>query len=304
PALLRYLLTRARAVTLVVELEGAVLGSVVMVWRKNSPQGHLYSIVIDPALQGRGLGGRLLAAAEGAVARRGARTVALETRVDNAAAIALYERRGYRRTGLLRRFYADGADALQMRKHLETTLPAVVRLDVPFYPDGRQPGCASSGRACLAMAIEHHRPGGGPLLSASTPAAHAFEAPLRLALEARRRGCLVRAVVPPAQGNGDRRLAREASEAGVMTSRYEHTVQDVAAALYEGAVPMTLTGHCPLHPGATPHWLVVTGLDQRSLYVHDPFGGPSAGAGHAPIAREAVAGAASAGLVTVGRVGG
>jgi ribosomal protein S18 acetylase RimI-like enzyme len=46
------------------------------------------------------------------------RVDALEVRVDNVAAIRLYERRGYEVVGVTDDFYEDGSDALRMRKRL------------------------------------------------------------------------------------------------------------------------------------------------------------------------------------------
>ena len=47
----------------------------------------------------------------------------LEVRSDNPAAIALYERRGYRRIARLPGFYEDGADGWRYVKVLTTVTP-------------------------------------------------------------------------------------------------------------------------------------------------------------------------------------
>jgi len=51
-------------------------------------------------------------------ARRGAVAVFLEVRADNPPAQAMYERFGFRRLGLRRRYYEDGTDAITMVKDL------------------------------------------------------------------------------------------------------------------------------------------------------------------------------------------
>lgn len=51
-------------------------------------------------------------------ARRGAVSVFLEVRADNPPAQAMYERFGFRRLGLRRRYYEDGTDAITMVKDL------------------------------------------------------------------------------------------------------------------------------------------------------------------------------------------
>ena len=49
---------------------------------------------------------------------RGAARAYLEVRVSNAAAIALYESRGYRKLHVRKRYYPDGEDAYAMSKRL------------------------------------------------------------------------------------------------------------------------------------------------------------------------------------------
>ena len=83
-----------------------------------STLARLYSIATAPAARGRGLGATLLAAAEDAARARNCRALRLEVRVDNTAAIALYERAGYRRIGRYREYYEDGEDAWRYEKAL------------------------------------------------------------------------------------------------------------------------------------------------------------------------------------------
>ena len=97
-----------------------VLGSALVLFRRGSALARLYSIAAAPSSRGRGIGARLLAAAEDAARARGCRAIRLEVRVDNAAAIALYERAGYRCIGSYTDYYEDGADARRYEKSLAT----------------------------------------------------------------------------------------------------------------------------------------------------------------------------------------
>ncbi|MEI7035241.1 GNAT family N-acetyltransferase [Fulvimonas yonginensis] len=96
----------------------ALLGSALVFFRTGSVRARLYSIATAPAARGRGVGAALLDAAEHAAWARGCRAMRLEVRVDNAAAIALYERAGYRRIGGYPAYYDDGADAWRYEKVL------------------------------------------------------------------------------------------------------------------------------------------------------------------------------------------
>lgn len=87
------------------------LGSIVLFFRRRSTVARVYSLATRPEARGRGIGAALLRAATAAARRRGCRVLRLEVRTDNAAAIALYERLGYRRFGTWPHYYQDGADA-------------------------------------------------------------------------------------------------------------------------------------------------------------------------------------------------
>jgi len=79
------------------------------------------TIAVAPRGRGTGLGQRLLAELEVRAAARGAASVMLEVRADNAAALALYDRSGYALLSTRRRYYQPGdVDALVLRKLLPT----------------------------------------------------------------------------------------------------------------------------------------------------------------------------------------
>ena len=98
-----------------------VVGYALIAFRKSSKKARLYSIAGDPEYRlgsGRGLGRLLLAACEEEAARRGAESLVLEVRADNARAIALYEAQGYVKFGTLADYYEDGAAAVRYEKRL------------------------------------------------------------------------------------------------------------------------------------------------------------------------------------------
>jgi ribosomal-protein-alanine N-acetyltransferase len=74
------------------------------------------TIAVSRVAQGRGVGSALLDALVAEAARRGATTLLLEVRADNAPAIALYTSRGFERIAVRRRYYQPGdVDAHVMR---------------------------------------------------------------------------------------------------------------------------------------------------------------------------------------------
>jgi len=94
-------------------------GSAVLFFRKRSRVARLYSLATRPESRGLGVGAALLQAAMATARRRGCRVLRLEVRTDNAAAIRLYERAGFRRIGAYRRYYQDGAGAWRYEQPLD-----------------------------------------------------------------------------------------------------------------------------------------------------------------------------------------
>jgi ribosomal-protein-alanine N-acetyltransferase len=75
---------------------------------------HIMNVAVDPVLQRHGIGTALLERLLEQV-DDGAAQLTLEVRPTNPAAIALYERFGFRSAGIRRRYYQDnGEDALIM----------------------------------------------------------------------------------------------------------------------------------------------------------------------------------------------
>ena len=97
---------------------GAITGSAVVLFRRNSNSARLYSIAVDAGHAGHGLGRALLEAAEGAARGRQCATMRLEAREDNRAAIGLYRAGGYQPAGRATNYYGDGCAALRFTKPL------------------------------------------------------------------------------------------------------------------------------------------------------------------------------------------
>ena len=91
-------------------------------------EADVQTVAVAPHAQGRGVGGVLVRALVSEAARRGASSLLLEVRADNAAAIALYHRHGFVRIAVRRGYYQPaGVDAWVMRlrplRDAGTTLP-------------------------------------------------------------------------------------------------------------------------------------------------------------------------------------
>jgi [ribosomal protein S18]-alanine N-acetyltransferase len=114
----RHFLTSPHASLIVAEEGGKFAGYVLVLYPPRSKAARLYSIAVAPHIGGRGIGPKLLAAAEETAKRRRRRTMRLEVHERNTRAIARYEKSGYRLFGRHHEYYDDRGHALRFEKPL------------------------------------------------------------------------------------------------------------------------------------------------------------------------------------------
>src|SRR5690348_12894165 len=97
---------------LVLTVNGKIVGyGVIDHWEDHE---HLISIAVDQNSRRKGFGERILVELEKRSSRQ--KTLKLEVRQSNIAAIQLYSKRGFVKTGLAEGYYSDGEDAIIMEK--------------------------------------------------------------------------------------------------------------------------------------------------------------------------------------------
>ncbi len=115
-----FYMRRPGSFTLVAEAEGVpgngVLGFIVAETRRKS--GHIITIDVVAEARRAGVGSALLRAAEDQLLRAGVVAVALETPVNNEAAIRFYKQKGYFVEKTVAGYYSGQMDALVMTKEL------------------------------------------------------------------------------------------------------------------------------------------------------------------------------------------
>jgi ribosomal protein S18 acetylase RimI-like enzyme len=300
----RHLLTRGHALTLVAQNDarpgGAVVGYGMLLFNEGTSLGRLYSFAVDPAGRGQGLGQRLLDACEQAALDRDCVTLRLEVRPDNAAAIRLYERHGYRRFGVHEDYYEDHAEALRYEKELAPHLKPD-RVPVPFYQQTLDFTC---GPAALMMAmkaidssLQLNRKLELRLWRESTTvfmtSGHGGCGPYGMALAAWQRGFDVEvfvndegALFVDSVRSPDKkvviRLVQEdfldqLRALPVPLRRGTASLDRLQAEFIAGGIPIVLISSYRIYREKFPHWVVVTGFDERYVYVHDPFVDTDAG---------------------------
>lgn len=291
----RHLLTRANAAVLVAETaDGTVLGDVVLLFSRGTATARLYSIAVDSAARGRGVGRVLVEAAEAEAWRRERAWMRLEVRKDNTASIGLFEARGYRRFGEYADYYADHMDAWRYEKAIDARLkPQLAR--VPYYRQTLEFTC---GPATLIMAMKALDPALEPdrtlelrLWREATTifmtSGHGGCGPFGLALAAHRRGFGVEVIVSDpgvqmidsvrdAEKKEVMTLVQADMEAEIMARgipvHYRGmSVAEMETSFRAGAVPIVLISSWQIYGEKSPHWVVINGFDEHFVYAHDPY---------------------------------
>jgi ribosomal protein S18 acetylase RimI-like enzyme len=114
---LAFYMRRPGSFTLVAEDQGGVIqGFIVAETRRKT--GHIITIDVIAEARRDGVGSALLLAAEEKLRLAGAVAVALETPVDNDAAIRFYKKKGFFVEKTVAGYYSGQLDALVMKKKL------------------------------------------------------------------------------------------------------------------------------------------------------------------------------------------
>ncbi|MFV8817801.1 peptidase C39 family protein [Haliea sp. E17] len=287
-------LKHEHCVFLVAEDANALLAYVLVILRRGTRLARLYSIAVNPVARGRGLAKALLQQAERTARGNGALYMRLEVATGNTAGIALYEGMGYRPFGLYRDYYDDHGDAIRMEKCIHAYSKAESSRSIPWFPQSTAFTCGPAslmmGLAALdgsytpdhAEEIQIWREATTIFMTSGHGGCH----PLGLALAAARRGYGAEVIVNQVgplflEGVRDSNKKRvmtlvhegfvaEAQTLGVTTSYRGLDQQELIDEFNAGASVLVLISTYRLDRKKAPHWVVLSGSDERCLFLQDP----------------------------------
>ena len=101
----------------IAEIAGQIAGF--LITAHEDTFGYIVTIDVLESHRRHGVATRMLAEAERRLLAAGATEIELETATDNAAAIAFWQKHGYRIRGTKKDYYPNGRDAWHMTKSLE-----------------------------------------------------------------------------------------------------------------------------------------------------------------------------------------
>jgi len=113
------LLTDYNSISLIAKEKGEVAGFIVGVVYpdRKAVNGHILTIDVSSKHRRKGIGRTLLQEMENIFSQKGVQASLLEVREDNAAAISLYRKLGYKEMGRLENYYGN-AHGIYMKKVL------------------------------------------------------------------------------------------------------------------------------------------------------------------------------------------
>jgi len=277
----------------VATLDNEIVGYTLVLYRTGTSLARMYSIAVMPDQQGKGIARKLMQAAEEAGLNRLCSFMRLEVNVNNAPAIHLYEKLGYRTIGKISNYYDDGADALRMEKRIYA---GSVKKEVvaPYYEQTTDFSC---GPAALMMAMKTLNPNyqmtrqeelqiWREATTIFMTSGHGGCSPHGLALSAWQRGFQVEIYInqpgaPFVDGvrDPDKKAVIELVHEDFI-SRMKETdiklnVQDIRpeqleTILRSGKAIVALISTWRLNGNKAPHWVFVASADEHFLYANDP----------------------------------
>ncbi len=293
---LRYLLTKGKA-SLLVEADSAgqdLLGYVAILFSKATSMARLYSIAVHPERQGKGVGRRLLEAAEETAWEHQRAYMRAEVRKDNEPSLALFTRLGYRRIGEWHDYYEDHMDAWRLEKRLHPDVTPPLR-EVPYYQQTLEFTCGPAALMMAMHALDDSLPMNRTLelrlwREATTifmTSGHGGCGPYGLALAAAGRGFGVEVYVndtgillADTVRSKDKREVMRLVQEEMLEELAEHDVaihhgalslDEIEALLRKGQMVLVLISSWMIYGELEPHWVVMTGFDDYFVYMHDPF---------------------------------
>ncbi|MFB2764487.1 ribosomal protein S18-alanine N-acetyltransferase [Marinobacter shengliensis] len=255
---------------------------------------RIYSIAVSPTVRGRGVGEQLVREAEKEAVEADRIIMRLEVREDNAGAINLYKRLGYRQFGTYRDYYEDHGDALRFERRILYYEPSREYLPVPYYPQTTEFTCGPSALIMAMAALDEDQQlntleelkiwreattifmlaghgGCGPHGLALSAWHRGFEASAWISQE----GALFKDTVR----NDDKKRVLELvhegflhdiGQTGIQLHHDPLTLEAMEAALHEGRIPVILISTWQLNRSRVPHWVTVCAMDEDFVYLHDP----------------------------------
>jgi ribosomal protein S18 acetylase RimI-like enzyme len=291
-----YWIKATHGILVVAKRADEVLGYGLVILRKGSRSGRLYSLAVLAKARGQNIAQDLLLKLEELAITEQRLFMRLEVAEDNLTAIKMYKKLGYRKFGIYRQYYETGADALRFQKSIQQITMTNTMGYYPWYKQTTDFTCGSSAlmmamkyldkniRFDQATEIDIWRHATTIFMTSGHGGCH----PLGLALAAHERGFEVEVYstqvnnlfVDGVRSEHKKSIMRiveqgfieKAKNANVRAHKTEIQLSQIESALVKGLGVICLISTYQFDGKKTPHWVAITHADERCLYLHDPDG--------------------------------
>lgn len=271
-----------------------LLGYALVLKHQGTRLARLYSLAILPVARGKGVAKKLLEYSEKHAATDERHYMRLEVAKQNTNAISLYQSFGYRVFGEYVDYYDDHSDALRMQKRIRSMGDKGIKKLTPWFKQNTEFTCGpvslmmamtslnSRIKSSLTLELDLWREATTIFMTSGHGGCH----PFGLALSAQRRGFNSKVWL-----NTDQPLfvdgVRTEHKKHIMTVVHQQMLaqcqqekvrlleqpisfNDIKDCLDNNEAVLILVSTYRLDGKKSPHWVVVTGIDERCLFVHDP----------------------------------
>lgn len=273
---------------------GELLGYALVLKHQGTRLARLYSLATSPAARGLGVAKQLLSHSETQAADDERHYLRLEVAKLNTAAITLYQACGYRVFGEYADYYEDHSDALRMQKRIRTMGDKGIKKLTPWLSQSTEFTCGPTSLmmamaslddnlvCSLELELDLWREATTIFMTSGHGGCH----PFGLALSAQRRGfnsSVWLNTTQPLFVDGVRtdhkkhimtvvhqQMLRQCQQNKVALLTQAISFDDIKHCLERGEAVLILVSTYRLDGKKSPHWVVVTGIDERCLFVHDP----------------------------------
>ncbi len=290
----RHMIQKGNCNLVLARQAGRLFGYVLVLYHRGTHLARLYSLAAVPEGRGQRGGEQLLLEAQRLATARDCIYMRLEVHPNNKGAIQLYEKFGYHPFGLLRDYYEDHSDALRYQKRILHREDRFDFLPIPYYQQTTDFNCGPASLIMAMQALDKDTVADRSLelqlwREATTiymTSGHGGSSPLGLALAAWRRGFRVELYVNTQQPlflDGVRSEQKKAvmqlvhedflaqiGATDIELSYSNISMQELEQKLKQGGVPLVLVSSYSYTRDKAPHWVVMSGIDETFVYIHDP----------------------------------
>ena len=291
---IRHMIQKANCDFIVARQAENIVGYILVLYHRGTHLARLYSFAVLPEMQGHGIGEKLLVKGETCATSRDCIYMRLEVHPNNSGAIRMYEKFGYHPFGRIKDYYEDHADALRYQKRILHREDQFDFQPIPYYQQTTDFSCGPASLIMAMQALDNNTKVDRTLelqlwREATTiymTSGHGGCSPLGLALAAWRRGFRVELYI-----NTDQPLfldgVRSEEKKSVMQLVHEDfmaqieqtdislnynniSLHDLEDKFRHGGIPLVLISSYSYTRDKAPHWVVVSGIDDTFVYIHDP----------------------------------